>query len=333
MEVKRFVIGSRSSKLALAQSHYIRDRLKVLYPDADFEIKTIKTRGDKIPDVALSKIGDKGLFTKEIEDALLERKIDFAVHSMKDLPTELPANLMIAAVPKREMPQDVLISKQGFTVNTLPKGAKIGTSSLRRSAQLSNLRNDLNITGLRGNLDTRLKKLNDGLYDAILLAYAGLKRLSDAKAIELILDKGNSFKICSGTNFECRLSVISAEEILPQAGQGALGIEAHQDNLNVISLLKVLDDADSQLTISAERALLKGLEGGCQVPIGVFGQIKDNQIFIQAGVFSLDGKRKVKDEISGSKQDASILGSRLAEKFLKNETARNILAEVRKGVL
>jgi len=333
MEVNRFIIGSRSSKLALAQSCYIRDRLKALFPDTDFEIKTIKTRGDKILDVALSKIGDKGLFTKEIEDALLDRSIDFAVHSMKDLPTELPADLIIAAVPKREMSQDALISKPGFTLNSLPKGAKIGTSSLRRSAQLLSLRNDLNIADLRGNLDTRLKKLNDGLYDAILLAYAGLKRLSDAKAIELIPDKGNSFKICSGNESKCKLSIIPEDELLPQAGQGALGIEAHQDNQKALSLLKVLDDPDSRLTINAERALLKSLEGGCQVPIGVSAQIKNDQIFIKTGVFSLDGKRSIKDEIFGSKQDAVILGSRLAENILKIDSARNILAEVRKGVL
>lgn len=331
MAVNRFVIGSRSSKLALAQSYYIRDRLKVLYPDTDFQIKTIKTRGDKILDVALSKIGDKGLFTKEIEDALLAGKIDFAVHSMKDLPTQLPADLIIAAVPKREITQDALISKQGFTLSSLPKGAKIGTSSLRRSAQLLSLRNDLNVTDLRGNLDTRLKKLNDGLYEAILLAYAGLKRLSDAKAIELIPEKDNSFKILSGSGSECRLSIIPQDELLPQAGQGALGIEAREDNHKALSLLKVLDDDHSRLTISAERALLNGLEGGCQVPIGVSAQIKEDQIYIRAGVFSLDGKIAIKDSISGSKAQAKALGEELSRKMLEKEAVREILTEIKKG--
>lgn len=303
------VIGSRSSKLALAQAHLIRGRLKTLYPELALEIETIKTTGDKILDVALSKIGDKGLFTKEIEEALLKGKIDLAVHSMKDLPTQLPRGLKIAAVTKREDPCDVLVSKQGFTLKALPKGSKVGTSSLRRRAQLLHARSDLAVLDLRGNLDTRLRKLEQGLYDAIILAHAGIKRLG----------------------LELRLSAIPLEEMLPQAGQGALGIEIREDDREMDNLVKALDDPDFHLSVDAERALLSGLGGGCQVPIGVYAHLHDGRIFIKAGVFSLDGKIAVRDEIEGSKKDAQKLGRKLAERILKKKTARHILDEVKRA--
>lgn len=309
MNVKRIVIGSRSSKLAMAQTQYVMDKLKKFYPALDFEIKTIKTVGDKILDVALSKIGDKGLFTKEIEEALLREEIDLAVHSMKDLPTQLSKGLKIAAVTKREDPRDILVSKQGFTLKALPAGSKVGTSSLRRRAQLLHMRNDLNIADLRGNLDTRVKKLEQGLYDGIIVAYAGIKRLG----------------------IESKLSVTPLEEILPQAGQGALGIEIREGAQEIESIVKGLDDLDSHFSIDAERALLSGLEGGCQVPIGVYAKIKGEQISIKAGVFSLDGKRAVRDEIAGPRTDAEALGRQLAERFLEKEIVRQILDELRKG--
>lgn len=308
MKSRRLVIGSRSSKLAMAQTQYVRDRLKKFYPKWDFEIKTIKTMGDKIPDVSLSRIGDKGLFTKEIEEALLGREVDLAVHSMKDLPTELPQGLKIAAVTEREDPRDVLVSKEGFTIKTLPKGARVGTSSLRRRAQLLHKRQDLNVLNLRGNLDTRLRKLDEGLYDAIMLAYAGIKRMG----------------------FASNMSVVSVKDMLPHAGQGALGIEVHKKARGLDGLAKVLDDADSHLSIDAERALLSGLEGGCQVPIGVYAKIKDNSISIKAGLFSLDGKRAVMAEIAGKKRSARDLGRTLAKNILKRKVARRILDEVRK---
>ncbi|MDP3787639.1 MAG: hydroxymethylbilane synthase [Candidatus Omnitrophota bacterium] len=309
MKNRRVVIGSRSSKLALVQAELVREKLKVFYPALNLEIKTIKTVGDKILDVALSKIGDEGIFTKEIEEALLKGEIDIAVHSMKDLPTQLPQGLKIAAVTEREDPCDVLVSKRGFTLKTLPKGSNVGTSSLRRSAQLLHTRNDLNISDLRGNLDTRVRKLEQGAYDAIILAYAGIKRLG----------------------FKLKLSVIPIEEMLPQAGQGALAIEIRGDDREADELVKVLDIPDFHLSINAERALLSGLEGGCQVPIGVYAQVDDDRISVKAGVFSLDGKTAVKDEIAGPKKDAEILGRQLAERILKDKAARQILDEVRKA--
>lgn len=307
MKTKRLVVGSRASKLAMAQTQSIRDELKKFYPASDFEIKTIKTTGDNIPDAALAKIGDKGLFTKEIEEALLKGEIDFAVHSMKDLPTELPPGLKIAAVTKREDPSDVLVSSRCFTLKTLPKNCRVGTSSLRRRAQLLYAREDLNVLDLRGNLDTRIKKLEQGAYDAIVLAHAGIKRLG----------------------LKLNLSVIPTEEMLPQAGQGALSIEICQGREDVEELVKTLDDADCHLSIDAERSLLRGLEGGCQVPIGVYAKINGNDINIKAGVFSLDGRRAVILETGGAKSEASRLGRQLAETILKREDACKILDEVK----
>lgn len=307
MKNRRFIIGSRASKLALVQANYVRDALETAYPALDFEIKEIKTVGDKILDVALSKIGDKGLFTKEIEEALLKGEIDIAVHSMKDLPIELPNGLEIAAVTKREDPSDVLVSKLGVTLRTLPKGAKVGTSSLRRKAQLLHIRKDLNIADLRGNLDTRIKKLEQGLYDAVVLAHAGILRLG----------------------FKLKLSRIPLGVILPQAGQGALGIEIRADNKEVGTLVKVLDNLNAHLAIDAERALLSGLEGGCQVPIGVTAIVQKGKISIKGGVFSLDGKIAVRDEITGLKTEAKALGAKLAQRLIKIKNVRKILDDVR----
>lgn len=309
MKNKLLVIGSRSSKLALVQSEFVRGELKKIYPAFSFEIKTIKTKGDKITDVALSRIGDEGLFTKEIEEALLRKEVDFAVHSMKDLPTKLPQGLIIAAVTKRVNPCDVLVSGKGFTLKTLPENSHVGTSSLRRRAQLLHIRRDLNILDLRGNLDTRVKKLEQGMYDAIILAYAGIKRLG----------------------LKLKLSQIPVEEMLPQAGQGALGIEIRHGAQEVEDLVKALDDPDSHLSIDAERALLAGLEGGCQVPIGVYARIDKDKVSIKAGVFSLDGKTALKEEIAGKKKDAEKLGLQLAEIILKNNVARKVLDEARKA--
>lgn len=307
MQTNRLIIGSRSSKLALAQVEIVRKKLKAIYPALELELKTIKTTGDKILDVALSKIGDKGLFTKEIEEALLRGEIDFAVHSMKDLPTELHHELRLAAVSEREDACDVLVSTQGYSIKTLPKNAKIGTGSLRRRAQLLHLRSDLKALDLRGNLDTRIRKLEQGLYDAIILAYAGIKRL----------------------NLKLKLVKIPLEEMLPQAGQGALGIEIRKNNREAEKILKVLDSEDNHLCIDAERALLAGLEGGCQVPIGVYAQIDNDRISMKAGVFSLDGQIAVKDQISGAKKDAESLGSQLAKKILNKKFVRQILDEVK----
>ncbi|OGW77293.1 MAG: hydroxymethylbilane synthase [Omnitrophica bacterium RIFCSPHIGHO2_02_FULL_46_20] len=310
MKCRPFIIGSRSSKLAMTQTRYVMNELKKFHPSLDFEIMAIKTSGDAMPDAALSKLGEKALFTKEIEDALSQRHIDLAVHSMKDLPTKLPKGLIIAAVAKREDPRDALVSKQAFTIGTLPKGCRVGTSSSRRRAQLLHARRDLNIVDLRGNVDTRIEKLRKGSYDAVILAHAGIKRLG----------------------LTLNLSVIPIEEMLPQAGQGALGIEVREDSEEVKKLVKPLDDADCHISVDAEREALAGLEGGCHVPIGVYANIIKNKITIKAGVFSLDGKRAVKDEIMGLKKDAVSLGRQLAERILKGEAARRILDEVKEGI-
>lgn len=306
MKTNHLTIGSRGSKLALVQSGLVKDILKTSYPDFKIEIKVIQTTGDKILDAPLAKIGGKGLFTKEIEEALLRNEIDLAVHSMKDLPLDLPQGLTIRAVTKREEACDVLVSCESFTIKTLPKKAKVGTSSLRRRAQLLSLRPDIETLDLRGNLDTRLAKLDSGLYDAVILAYAGIKRLG----LKLSMTK------------------LSFDEMLPQAGQGALGVEVRKDDKDTHDLVRVLDDADSRLCIEAERAVLSGLGGGCQVPIGVYAQINGDKINIKAGVFSLDGKRVIRDEASGNKKDAVRLGESLAEMLLQ-KGAREIL----KGII
>lgn len=292
--LKTLIIGSRASKLALAQANLVRDLLKERYPLLNIEIKTITTIGDKILDVSLDKIGDKGLFTKEIEETLLAGEIDLAVHSMKDLPVEIIAGLKIAAVTQREDLRDILVSKEGYNIKSLPKKSKVGTSSLRRRAQLLQLRPDLNIVDLRGNLDTRIRKLNDGLYDAIVLAFAGVRRLG----------------------LKLSMSVIPLEEVLPQAAQGALGIEIRQGRTDLEEMVKILDDMSTHLCIDAERSVLSGLGAGCHAPVGVYAQIEGDRIVINAGVFSLDGKVVVKDRIVGDNKSGQSLGMALANKLL-----------------
>jgi hydroxymethylbilane synthase len=292
----------------MVQARYIGDLILRSFPEIKVEIKPIKTTGDKILGVPLARIGGKGLFTKEIEEELLSGGIDMAVHSLKDLPTELPEGLMIGAVPKREDPRDVLVSGKASTIGALPQGAKVGTSSLRRKTQILHLRRDLTVLDLRGNVDTRVAKLRGGAYDAIILASAGIKRLG----------------------LDLERSEISVEEILPQAGQGALGIEVREDARAALEIVKAFDDSDSRLAVVAERALLARLEGGCQVPVGVYACIAGGMIDIRAGVFSLDGSEAEKAGIEGPKKEARELGEALAEKMLENGTARRLLEEYRK---
>lgn len=299
---KALIIGSRKSKLALAQAQVVRDSLKASYPESDFEIKTITTTGDKALDLPLFKIGDKGLFTKEIEEALLAKEADIAVHSMKDLPIELPPGLKIAAVMEREDPREALVSAAGLTLNNLSRGARVGTSSLRRSAQLLRLRDDLKILDLRGNLDTRVRKLEQGLFDAVVLAYCGIKRLG----------------------LDLRFSLLPLDDILPQAGQGALGIEIRSDDQEADNLVKALDDPDSHLCIDVERALLSAFGGGCQIPVGVCAQADNKRLSLKGGVFSLDGKSAVRGELSGDKERAQELGRELANVLFK-KGAQSIL--------
>jgi hydroxymethylbilane synthase len=266
----------------------------------------IKTTGDKIQDAPLAKIGGKGLFVKEIEEALLKKRTDLAVHSIKDVPTEFPEGLHLSVITKREDPRDVLISKDGKPLKDLPKGAKIGTSSLRRQAQLLHFRSDFELIPLRGNLDTRLKKLKSMNLDAIVLALAGVKRLGfDEKITE----------------------IIPPEVSLPAIGQGALGIETRMADQEVESQIRLLNDRDSSIAINAERAFLKKLEGGCQVPIAAFARIVDTTLHIDGLVGTIDGKRLIRHHVEGPIERAESLGVELAE-ILLGQGAKEILDEV-----
>ncbi len=290
----KFILGSRSSRLALAQTELAVRMLRAAHPGLDITVKLIETTGDKIPEGPLHKIGGKGLFTKEIEDALLKGEIDAAVHSMKDLPVLLPAGLKITAVTKREDPRDALVSRGRFTLKTLPADCGVGAGSLRRRAQILGIRKDLRLLDLRGNVDTRVRKLNEGEFDAIVIAAAGLNRLG-LKSI---------------------FTAIPTDEILPPAGQGALGIEIRSDDSRAGELAGILDDPDSCLCAGAERRLLSGLNGGCHTPIGAYAVIVEGRLILKAGVFSPDGTRALKDEIAGDRNDADELGRRLAERML-----------------
>ena len=305
---KTIVVGTRDSELALTQTHFIIGELKKRFPDIDFTVKHIKTEGDKILDVALAKIGGKGLFVKEIENALLAKEIDFAVHSMKDVPTAVPAGLMIAAITEREDPRDCYIAKDGKTslFNT-PQGAVIGTSSLRRSAQLLHHRPDLQIVPIRGNLNTRFRKLGEQEMDGIILAYAGVYRLGWADKI---------------TN------IIEYEQSLPAVGQGALGIETRTDDNFVNEIISTLNDSVTAAGIIAERAMLRKLEGGCQVPIGAYGRLDGEELVLDGVVASLDGKVILRDQVRGNASEAEALGQKLAQ-MLVGRGADQILIQVR----
>lgn len=290
------VLGTRGSKLAVQQSEWFQSRLHAVAPDVRVTLKKIQTSGDNIVDVPLAKIGGKGLFVKEIEEALLAGDIDVAVHSMKDVPAQLPEGLEILCVPPREDARDALISRKGQVFKDLPQGACIGTSSLRRQSQLLHARPDIRIEMLRGNLDTRLRKLKEGQFDAIVLAAAGLRRLAWSGEITEYLDPSVS---------------------LPAIGQGALGIEGRGQDDFVRSILARLNDAATQTTVTAERALLQRLEGGCQVPIAAYATWSSTgQIRLDGLVASVDGKTIVRDSIEGQSGDAHALGVRLAERLL-----------------
>ena len=296
MKSHKIIIGSRGSQLALWQANWVKSQLENLHGNADISIRVITTSGDKIKDVPLSKIGGKGLFVKEIEEALLAKEIDLAVHSMKDVPIEIPSQLEISIITKRENPLDALISKNGKKLADLPQGATIGTSSLRRSSQLLNYRNDFKVHPLRGNVDTRLKKVEEGKYDAILLASAGLNRLGWSNRIT---------------------EEISHEIIIPAMGQGALGIETRLGDSKTYNFISSLNHEQTNYEVSAERALVGKLDGGCQVPIGAYAKTEDNLITLKGLVSSLDGKIIHKSEIVGPIDDAINIGQDLGEELLK----------------
>ncbi|CFX92577.1 Tetrapyrrole biosynthesis, hydroxymethylbilane synthase [Syntrophomonas zehnderi OL-4] len=274
MQVLR--LGTRGSKLAIWQAEYVARQISARMPELNIEIVIIKTKGDKILDVPLAQIGDKGLFTREIENELLANRIDLAVHSMKDLPSVLGEGLALGAVLKREIPQDVLISPQGYTLQTLPQGAVIGTSSLRRIAQLKALRPDLELVNMRGNVETRIRKMHEEQLDGIILAFAGVKRLGFVDSIS---------------------QIIPVEQILPAVGQGAVAVEIRRDDVPVRSILESINDTECWLETSAERAFLAELEGGCQVPIACLARVTESKVLIEGLVAALDGSQVYKDSV------------------------------------
>jgi hydroxymethylbilane synthase len=313
MSKRNWVVGSRQSALALTQTQQVIDDLKALARnhelEYDFEVRKIVTKGDRILDVTLSKVGGKGLFVKEIEQAMFDKEIDLAVHSMKDMPSELPEGLMIGCIPKREDPRDALISRKGVKLADLPERSVVGTSSLRRSSQLQHLRTDFFVESLRGNIDSRLKKLEDGAYDAILLAAAGLHRMG----------------------WESRITEYISEDVcVPAVGQGALAIENRADDEELKQFLKLYNDERTALAVTAERSFLHTLNGGCQVPIGAHARLVESGsgavISLTGMVGSADGAVLLKETMEGS--DAAELGRRLGDKLLSMGAAR-ILDEAR----
>ncbi len=306
-------IGSRKSQLALVQTYWVQEQLQKSFPDRTFEVHTMSTQGDKILDVALAKIGDKGLFTKELEVGMLSHEIDFAVHSLKDLPTQLPDGLVLGVVTERENPADALVVHEKHRdkqIDTLPVGAVVGTSSLRRLAQLRHHFPHLTFKDIRGNLNTRLSKLDAGEYDAIILAVAGLQRLGMSDRIHQVLPD---------------------EISLYAVGQGALGIECRVDDPEVLSLLRAIEHVPTRDRALAERAFLRELQGGCQVPIGVNTQLDGDTLTLTGIVASVDGKRLVKDTVSGTASDAEQLGIELAQR-LRQQGALEILEEIFQAV-
>jgi hydroxymethylbilane synthase len=302
-------IGSRKSQLALVQTHWVQAELSRAFPEIAFEVRTMETQGDKILDVALSKIGDKGLFTQELEDDMLNGDIDFAVHSLKDLPTNLPEGLMLGCVTEREDPADALVvhaKHRDKQLDTLPQGAVIGTSSLRRLAQLRHHFPHFQFKDIRGNVNTRLSKLDSGEYDAIVLAAAGLNRLDMQDRIHQLLP---------------------AEISLHAVGQGALGIECRSGDEDVLAVLKVLEHQPTAQRCYAERAFLRSLEGGCQVPIGVNSRIEGDTLTLDGIVASIDGQRLVRDRVTGSPADAENIGQELAQR-VRAQGAQEILDEI-----
>lgn len=303
--MRKIRIGTRGSQLALYQANMVADFLRSGSTGVEIEVKTIKTTGDKILDSPLSKIGDKGLFTKEIEKALLEREIDCAVHSLKDLPTQLPAGLEIVAFGKREDVRDALIAQDGMKLLELPKGSTVATGSLRRRSQLLHMRSDLSLAEMRGNLNTRLRKLEEEGYAGMMLAYAGIKRLGMADKVTEILEP---------------------DRMLPAVGQGIIAVEAREDDKELKDILSGFNSDESRTAALAERAFLRLLEGGCQVPIGVYTSFETKRL--TGMVASLDGETLIKDSVSFDEHDSDRTGTELGRKLL-SLGADKILDEIK----
>lgn len=309
--IRKWIVGSRQSALALTQTNQVLEALKALGAKhglpCEFEVRKIVTKGDRILDVTLSKVGGKGLFVKEIEQALFDSEIDFAVHSMKDMPAALPDGLVIGCVPEREDPRDALITRNGWTLNTLPEGAKLGTSSLRRSSQMMALRPDLVVEPLRGNIDSRLKRLESGDFDAILLASAGLRRMG----------------------WEDRITeAVPSDVVIPAVGQGALALECREGDDELLALLKLYHHERTAAAVAAERAFLATLNGGCQVPIGAYATLDaaGSAVTLTGFVGSPDGAQLLRETASG--EDPQALGRQLGEALLARGAER-ILAEAK----
>lgn len=303
---RKIVIGTRASKLALWQAEHVAALIRGIAPDTEVVLKKIVTTGDKILDVPLAKIGGKGLFTKELENEMLAGDIDLAVHSLKDVPTELPLGLVLSAILERADAMDAFVSVRYPSFLELPIGAKVGTSSLRRRAQLLRLRPDLKIEDLRGNIDTRLRKLDEGQYDAIVLAAAGLQRLGWSERIT---------------------ATFSADMCLPAVGQGVLAIESRTEDRDTAQLLQSLDHFTTRVAVDAERAFLSAVQGGCQVPVAVYGCVEGTTLKLRALILSLDGSRSVADVLNGAPEQAVRIGEELAGRLL-DAGGRAILQEI-----
>ena len=306
MAARTLKIATRKSPLALWQANFVKDRLEALYPELQVELVPMSTQGDKILDTPLAKVGGKGLFVKELETAMLEGRADIAVHSMKDVPVEFPEGLGLHTICEREDPRDAFVSNRFKAIAELPQGAVVGTSSLRRQCQLRAARPDLVIRDLRGNVNTRLAKLDAGEYDAIILAAAGLKRLEMAHRIT---------------------AFIEPEQSLPANGQGAVGIECRLDDHELHALLAPPEHAETRARVLTERAMNRALQGGCQVPIGAYALVEGEQIWLRGLVGSPDGSQVIRDEIRGPLADGEALGEQLAQRLLA-AGADEILAEV-----
>lgn len=304
----KIIIATRESQLALWQANNVKDSLEKLYPDTKVELLGMTTKGDQILNSPLSKIGGKGLFVKELEHALLEGRADIAVHSMKDVPMAFPEGLGLAVICEREDPTDAFVSNKFDTLASLPQGAVVGTSSLRRSSQLALARPDLVIKDLRGNVNTRLRKLDNEEYDAIILATAGLMRLEMTDRIK---------------------ERISDLDSLPAGGQGAMGIECRSDDEDMIKLLAPLQHQETFYRVTAERAVNERLNGGCQAPIAAFALLEGDELYLRGLVGSVDGSTILRDELRGSKHDAHALGVKLAEQLIA-AGADTLLAEINK---
>ena len=308
MTAKTIRIATRHSPLAMWQAHFVKAELLKFHPELNVEILPMKTKGDIILDTPLAKVGGKGLFVKELEVAMLEGKADIAVHSMKDVPVDFPEGLGLKIICEREDPRDAFVSNNYSSIEQLPQGAVVGTCSLRRQCQIRELRPDIVIKDLRGNVNTRLRKLDEGQYDAIVLAAAGLIRLEMPERIA---------------------SYIEPEVSLPAVGQGAVGIECRLDDGQTISLLKPLEHPETRIRVTAERAMNLALQGGCQVPIGSYSIFKEGDLYLRGLVGSVDGTQIIRKEITGKPEQAEQMGLTLAKQLLESG-AKEILAEVYK---